>query len=91
MAKGIALHIGLNAVDPKHYEGWSGELTACEADAVDMMAIAKTSGFQSTKLLTGKAVRGAVEDSIAKAAHTLKAGDTFFLTYSGHGRQVPDT
>jgi hypothetical protein len=56
-----------------------------------MMAIAKASGFQSTRLLTGKAVRKAMEDSIAKAAHALKAGDIFFLTYSGHGGQVPDT
>ncbi|NWF57518.1 MAG: caspase family protein, partial [Syntrophaceae bacterium] len=36
MAKGFALTIGLNAVNPKHYGGWSGELNACEADAEDM-------------------------------------------------------
>jgi len=36
MAKGIALHIGLNSVDPHKYEGWSGPLSACEADANDM-------------------------------------------------------
>ena len=27
--KGIAVCIGLNAVDPKHYQGWSGNLAAC--------------------------------------------------------------
>ena len=41
MAKGLALAIGLNAVDPRHYQGWSGELNACEADARDMSAIAE--------------------------------------------------
>ena len=29
--------------------------------------------------------------AILKAAKTLKRGDTFFLTYSGHGGQVPDS
>ncbi len=36
MSKGISLHLGMNAVDPAHYGGWSGELLACEADANDM-------------------------------------------------------
>ncbi|MBP1777014.1 MAG: hypothetical protein H6Q86_3024, partial [candidate division NC10 bacterium] len=26
MARGIALAIGLNSVNPKHYGGWSGDL-----------------------------------------------------------------
>ena len=34
--KGLSVHIGLNAVSAAHYEGWSGELTACEFDARDM-------------------------------------------------------
>jgi hypothetical protein len=36
MARGISLHIGLNRVDPDHYDGWDGALTACEFDAEDM-------------------------------------------------------
>ena len=32
-ATGLSLHVGLNAVDPAHYAGWSGPLNACEADA----------------------------------------------------------
>ena len=36
MAKGISIHIGLNHVDPKHYQGWDGALNACIADANDM-------------------------------------------------------
>ena len=90
MAKGMSLHIGLNAVDPKHYSGWSGELVACEADAEDMAAIAKAKKFSVKTLMTKQATRNAVVNEMARAAKTLKAGDLFFLTYSGHGGQLPD-
>src|SRR5262249_2676319 len=90
MAKGLSLHIGLNSVDPSHYQGWSGPLTACEADAKDMNALATTNKFKATLLLTKKATRNAVLAGIAKAAKTLGSGDIFFLTYSGHGGQLPD-
>jgi hypothetical protein len=90
MAKGIALSIGLNSVDPQRYEGWSGPLNACEADANDMVDLAQTQGFAAAKLLTKKATRNAVLKGIADAAKILKSGDIFFLTYSGHGGQLPD-
>jgi len=86
----MSLHIGLNAVDPKHYGGWPGTLAACEADAEDMAAIATAKKFSVKTLLTTKATRKTVLAELARAAKTLKAGDTFFLTYSGHGGQLPD-
>lgn len=91
MNKGLSLHIGLNFVDPDHYDGWDGELAACEFDADDMQALAKSQGFKTTKLLRKKATAKAVKKEILAAAETLESGDTFFLTYSGHGGQVPDT
>lgn len=90
MANGLALAIGLNAVDPQHYEGWSGPLTACESDANDMMAITRSQGFECTTLLTQKATRERVIKAISGAAQNLKAGDLFVLSYSGHGGQLPD-
>jgi metacaspase-1 len=90
MNKGIALTIGLNAVDPEHYAGWSGELMACEADAEDMAKIAKSNNFQVETLLTKEATRTAVIEKISKAAKDLKSGDIFMLSYSGHGGQLPD-
>jgi hypothetical protein len=90
MPNAIALTIGLNAVDPRHYQGWSGELTACEADALDMTAIAGSRGFKTATLLTGEAKRSAVTKVLADAAATLKADDIFMLSYSGHGGQLPD-
>ena len=92
MPQGISVHIGLNSVDPRHYEGWDGQLTACEADAKDMQALAKKQRFSSsTLLLTRAATAQAVSDAILGAAKALKSGDLFFLTYSGHGGQVDDT
>lgn len=91
MARGISLHIGLNRVDPKHYAGWEGPLGACEADAEDMRDLAKEQRFESSSLLlTTNATRKAVIDGIVDASKKLAAGDLFFLTYSGHGGQVPD-
>jgi hypothetical protein len=92
MPTGASLHIGLNAVDPKEYSGWDGQLTACEFDANDMQALAKTQGFTKvTKRLTKRATRNRVLADIKAAAAKLKRDDIFFLTYSGHGGQVPNT
>lgn len=88
--RALSLHIGLNAVDAKHYGGWSGPLAACEFDAHDMAAIAASCGMAASKLLTKQGTRKAVLAGLRKAAKALKAGDLFFLSYSGHGGQVAD-
>ena len=88
--KGLSLHIGLNTVSAAAYGGWDGPLAACEFDANDMAAIAKSKGMKSTVLLTKKGTRANVLAGMRSAAKALKAGDLFFLTYSGHGGQVPD-
>jgi hypothetical protein len=90
MPKGISIHIGLNRVDPNHYAGWDGALVACEADARDMKRLATSLGYDATMLLTRQATANAVKDAISGAARRLSPGDILFLTYSGHGGQVPD-
>jgi len=89
-ARAVSLHIGLNAVSPAAYEGWDGPLAACEFDAHDMSAIAKSKGMKATVLLTAEATRAKTLAGIRTAAKALKSGDLFFLTYSGHGGQVDD-
>jgi metacaspase-1 len=89
-ARAISLHIGLNSVNPGHYGGWTGDLVACEFDANDMAAISKVRGMTSILLLTKKATRARTLAAMRDAAKKLKDGDLFFLTYSGHGGQVPD-
>jgi len=88
--RALSIHIGLNSVSPAHYEGWSGELQACEADAKDMTAIARAAGMTPTTMLTKNATRAKTLAAIRGAAKQLKAGDLLFLTYSGHGGQIPD-
>lgn len=88
MSQGLALCIGLNSVDPVHYQGWNGILNACENDAKDISKISP--GFKSTIILTKEATRDKVINEIKKAAKELKDGDLFMLYYSGHGGQIPD-
>ncbi len=85
-----SLHIGLNAVDPDHYDGWDGKLSGCENDARTMAAIAQRDGFATTLLLTAEATAARVLAVLASKAQTLTSGDVFLLTYAGHGAQVPN-
>lgn len=89
--KGLSLHIGLNVVSADAYAGWTGPLAACEFDAEDMTALAKAQGFATTTLITAKATRDNTLSALRKAAKALKAGDIFFLSFSGHGGQIDDT
>jgi hypothetical protein len=80
----------LNKVDPSHYDDWDGALAACEFDANDMNSLAQSRGFESSILLTEAATADAVTNAIKRVAEELDPGDFFFITYSGHGGQVPD-
>lgn len=90
MTKGISLHIGLNYVNPDHYNGWDGKLSATEFDAKDMQQICKTQGFQTESLLRSEATIKNVVNSIKRASESLNSNDFFCITYSGHGGQLPD-
>ena len=91
MARGYSLHIGLNSVNPARYDGWSGDLMACEADAFDMRAIARRMRFSSVQtVLTRRATYNIIRGVLIRLATKLVPGDLLFLSYSGHGAQVPD-
>lgn len=88
--KGYSLHIGLNYVDPNHYGGWNGKLNACEYDAYDMQAICKSLNYITTSLIGDKATRDNVIKSLKKLSKQLTKDDILYVSYSGHGGQVPD-
>jgi len=90
-AQSYSLHIGLNAVDPIHYQGWDGQLLCCGNDANFYYELAKKAGFTSSNvLLTQAANSESLVHHLADAAKDLKEGDLFFLTYSGHGGYILD-
>ncbi len=89
--KGYSLHIGLNYVDPSHYSGWKGELDACVNDAQAFALIAHSMNYDSVELVLNQdATREIIIDRIKAASKTLETGDTFLITYAGHGGQIPD-
>jgi hypothetical protein len=91
MARGISLHIGVNEVDLMHYAGVSRRLFSSERDAQAMRHIAERSGFDALPLLLGdRATYAAVLATIAGAASQVGAGDSFLISFAGHGSQVPD-
>ena len=91
MAKGISIHIGLEYIDPLHYEGNDGALRTCAKDCLDMKEIAESQNFESsTVLLNEEGTRDAVTEAIANASKKLLSGDMLFISYSGHGASLPD-
>jgi metacaspase-1 len=92
MARGISLHVGLNRVDVSQYPGYIiPVLSGCINDANSMNTVAKAAGFATSNvLIDAQATAMNIKNKISEAASQLCAGDIFFLTYSGHGSQVPD-
>lgn len=89
-AKGYALAIGLDKVDPGHYFGWNGDLRFCETRAEIMEKIATGQGLEAEKLLTENATREAVKEKLAALASKLERGDLLVVSYCGHGGFIPD-
>ncbi len=85
MNQAISLHIGVNECDPGSYAGWVGELLGPENDCDTMAQIASNAGFDARQLKTKEATLDNVIKAIESAAKALHSGDTFVLTFSGHG------
>lgn len=89
--KKYALHIGLNQVDPDHYDGWDGKLDACVNDSEFYGGLSKRAQFDKIIILqNSEATSGAVIENLSAFAGDLEKGDFFFFTYSGHGSQIVD-
>lgn len=89
MAFGMSIHIGLNNLDVEAY-GEQTVLAGCINDADAMQTLAASKGFQTRRLVDEEATADEVIATISDAANTLRSGDMFFITYSGHGSQVAD-
>lgn len=89
-ASGFALHVGVNECDAKAYGGWTGPLAGCENDADEMLAISTSLGYDARQLKTAAATRDGVIAAVREIADRVQPGDTFLLSYAGHGGQVRD-
>lgn len=82
----MSIHIGLNRVDPARYNGWRGELLACEADAAAMADLAAQQQIaKRVRLCTAEATFARVMAELRQAAASLTGGDYLLLTFAGHG------
>jgi len=89
VSKKLSLHIGMNRVNPTHY-GSEARLGGCVNDATAMREIATSNGFRATLLTDAQGTSSAILDYLGRAARDLQAGDSLFISYAGHGSQVPD-
>jgi metacaspase-1 len=91
MAKGLSLNIGINELKRGFYLS-NGSLHSPENDARAMAAIAILEGYNSPiLLLSEQATKDNFICQLNNCIKELNEGDTFLLTYSGHGGQIKDT
>jgi hypothetical protein len=90
MTRGLSLHIGVNVTDVNRQDSKHQRLHGCVNDALAMCDVASRNGFAPLALLTDEYARfGLVEEYMRLAASLLGAGDTFLMTFSGHGARLP--
>lgn len=88
--RSLSLHVGVNEINPAAYPGVSN-LNGCVSDAKAYRMMAIQAGFQKSKLLTDRDANiEQVTRYIYHAADRLQSGDTFFVSYAGHGASVND-
>jgi hypothetical protein len=87
---GVSLHLGTNRLDPSAYGGWDGELRGAVPDANSMQQLAASLGYNTNILIDALARSDYFLSALDTISATLRAGDTLFLTMSGHGGQKPD-
>ncbi|HEX8213247.1 MAG TPA: caspase family protein [Longimicrobium sp.] len=87
MARGIAIHIGVNQPASNR----QCRLSQSEDNAWKMAELSHQAGYRAIHLLCGEeATREAVHGLLSAAANALKPDDTLFVSFSGHGSQVGD-
>lgn len=91
MPKAQSLHLGLNRVDTAAYDGWDGPAGGLRVRRQRHGGHRAQQGHEADRAGDEGGRRAGLLANVRVTAESLKAGDLFFLTYSGHGGQVPDT
>jgi hypothetical protein len=83
--QGRSLHIGLDFASSQRWGRLAPPLPSPAGDAKAFAGVAAARKFAVTTLVNEQATLGAVRGAIADAARELRDGDSFVLTFSGHG------
>ena len=89
-AMGVSIHIGVDIVDADHY-GDSFPLASCENDARKMHGIAEALGYDALTFVNEDATVLNFTGFMRNAIDNLYDGDSLFVSFSGHGSQIPNT
>ena len=85
MAKGLSLHVGLTAVDPKIH-GSTMSAPGCDRVALAMRDLARAQGFTGPDpLIDGTATRQNFLDRADSLIRQLADGDILLISVAGHG------
>lgn len=91
MARSLSLHIGVNKVDSSTYGSTVTELRSAVKDAEDMKKIAEDLQYERSVLLRdSEATSTNVLEQLGRMSREIQPGGVAFVTYAGHGSQVPD-
>jgi len=83
--KGRSLHVGLDVASSHRWGRLAPPLPSPAGDAKAFARVAAARGFAAATLVNEQATHAAVRGAIADAARELRDGDSFVLTFSGHG------
>lgn len=90
MSKGVSLNIGVGKLHVGIYDS-EAPLSSPANDATCMASIAKSEGYECIYLLISQeATKSRFLECFDKCIAQLEEGDTFLLTFSGHGGQIND-
>lgn len=85
MSVARSLHVGVDVVSSFRYGRRLTALSSSKIDAREFARVAAGRGYSAVTLVDDDATIAKVSDAIAAAARALRRGDSFVLTYSGHG------
>jgi hypothetical protein len=88
--QGASIHVGVNRLDVSHYGG-EFPLAGCVNDARAMRDLADIMGYTSHMLTNEEATTSNFIAMVRQAASGLYAGDSLFVSFSGHGSQLEST
>jgi len=88
--RGMSIHVGVDVLDQDHY-GPVDPLTSCVNDARKMLEIAESLEYDAVIFEDENATAANFISFMQSAIHDLFDGDSLFITFSGHGSQIPNT